>query len=82
MICLPSASRTRQKEIINIAMQTKCAIKISPSVNEFLEDGAKARKIRNIEIKDLLARPEVKLDKKVCRYLIGKTVLVTGAAAQ
>ena len=35
-------------------MQTKCAIKISPSVNEFLEDGAKARKIRNIEIKDLL----------------------------
>lgn len=78
MICLPSASRTRQKEIINIAMQTKCAIKISPSVNEFLEDGAKARKIRNIEIKDLLARPEVKLDKKVCRYLIGKTVLVTG----
>lgn len=78
MICLPSASRTRQKEIINIAMQTKCAIKISPSVNEFLEDGAKARKIRNIEIKDLLARPEVKLDKKVCSYLINKTVLVTG----
>ena len=78
MICLPSASRTRQKEIIDIAMQTKCAIKISPSVNEFLEDGAKARKIRNIEIRDLLARPEVKLDKKVCRYLIGKTVLVTG----
>lgn len=78
MICLPSASRARQKEIIDIAMQTKCAIKISPSVNEFLEDGAKARKIRNIEIKDLLARPEVKLDKKVCRYLIGKTVLVTG----
>lgn len=78
MICLPSASRTRQKEIIDIAMQTKCAIKISPSVNEFLEDGASARKIRNIEIKDLLARPEVKLDKKVCRYLIGKTVLVTG----
>lgn len=78
MICLPSASRVRQKEIIDIAMQTKCAIKISPSVNEFLEDGASARKIRNIEIKDLLARPEVKLDKKVCRYLMGKTVLVTG----
>lgn len=78
MICLPSASRTRQKEIIDIALQTKCKIKISPSVNEFLEDGASSRKIRNIEIKDLLARPEVRLDKKVCRYLIGKTVLVTG----
>lgn len=78
MICLPSASKTRQKEIIDLAMQTKCNVKISPSVNEFLEEGGKLRKIRNIEITDLLARPEVKLDKKVCRYLIGKTVLVTG----
>ena len=78
MICLPSASRARQKEIIDIAMKTKCRIKISPSVSEFLEEGGRARKIRNIEIRDLLARPEVKLDKKVCRYLIGKTVLVTG----
>lgn len=79
MICLPSASKTRQKEIINLAMETGCKVKIAPSVNEFLEsNNTKAKRIRNIEINDLLARPEVKLDKKVCRYLIGKTVLVTG----
>ncbi len=78
LICLPSATLKRQKEIIDIAMQTKCEIKISPSVNEFLSDGVNAKKIRKIEIKDLLARPEVKLDKKVCSYLINKTVLVTG----
>lgn len=78
MICMPSASKTRQQEIINLAMETGCQVKISPSVNEFLEDNIKSKRIRNIEIKDLLARPEVKLDKKVCRYLIGKTILVTG----
>lgn len=78
MICMPSASKTRQQEIINLAMETGCQVKISPSVNEFLENNIKSKRIRNIEIKDLLARPEVKLDKKVCRYLIGKTILVTG----
>ncbi len=78
IICIPSASKARQKEVIELAMKTKCTVKISPSVDEFLEEGGKARKIRNIEIADLLARPEVTLDKKVCRYLIGQTVLVTG----
>lgn len=79
MICLPSASKTRQKEIISLAMETGCQVKIAPSVSEFLENNnTKSKRIRNIEIKDLLARPEVKLDKKVCRYLIGKTILVTG----
>ncbi len=79
IICLPSASKARQKEIIDIAIQTKCAVKVSPSVSEFLENGAKSgKKVRKVEIKDLLSRPEVTLDKKVCRYLIGETVLVTG----
>lgn len=30
MICLPSASKTRQKEIINLAMETGCKVKIAP----------------------------------------------------
>lgn len=78
IICMPSATKMRQKEIIDISMKTKCSVKISPSISEFLEGGKQTRKIRNVEITDLLARPEVKLDKKVCRYLIGETVLVTG----
>lgn len=77
ILCLPSASKSRQHELLNLAMQTKAKVKISPSVEEMLEDGG-SRKVRQVEITDLLARPEIKLDKKVCRYLIGKTVLVTG----
>lgn len=78
IICIPSASIQRQRELINLAMQTTAKVKISPSMTEFLESGGKSKKIRNVEISDLLSRPEVSLDRKTCRYLIGKTVLVTG----
>lgn len=78
IICIPSATRERQKELINLAIQTDAEIKISPSMEEFLESGGKNNKVRNVEISDLLSRPEIMLDKKICRYLIGKTVLVTG----
>ncbi|MBR3148950.1 MAG: polysaccharide biosynthesis protein [Eubacterium sp.] len=77
ILCLPSASKERQSELLNLAMQTNAKVKISPSVSEMLEEGGNKR-VRNVDITDLLSRPEVKLDKKVCRYLIDKTVLVTG----
>ncbi len=77
ILCIPSASKERQREIIDIAVSTGAKVKISPSVDEMLDEHSK-RKVRNVEITDLLSRPEVKLDRKVCRYLIGKTVLVTG----
>ena len=77
ILCLPSATPERHKEILALAMQTDAKVKISPTVEDMLEDGGQ-RRVRNVEITDLLARDEVKLDKKVCRYLIGKTILVTG----
>jgi FlaA1/EpsC-like NDP-sugar epimerase len=77
ILCIPSASSARQKEVLELAMKTNATVKISPSVEDMLEEGGK-RKIRKVEISDLLSRPEVKLDKKVCRYLIDKTILVTG----
>ena len=77
ILCLPSASQARQRELLNLAMTTDAKVKISPTVEDMLEEGGN-KKVRNVDIADLLSRPEVKLDKKVCRYLIDKTVLVTG----
>ena len=77
ILSLPSAPQERQRELMNLAMQTNAKVKISPSITEMFEEGGN-RRIRKVDIADLLSRPEVKLDKKVCRYLIGKTVLVTG----
>lgn len=78
IFCIPSAAPARRRDLVNLAMRTKANVKISPSVQEFWENGNGAQRIRNVEISDLLSRPEVTLDKKICRYLIGKTILVTG----
>ncbi|MBQ7740404.1 MAG: polysaccharide biosynthesis protein [Eubacterium sp.] len=77
IICIPSASEARQREVINIAMQTGAKVRISPSVEEMFDKTVKKR-VRNVDISDLLPRQEVTLDKKICKYLVGKTVLVTG----
>ncbi len=78
IICMPSAPKSRQNEITQIAVSTEKTVKTTPSMHEILQDSNKMRKIRNVEIADLLARDEIKLDIRVCRYLIGKTILVTG----
>jgi FlaA1/EpsC-like NDP-sugar epimerase len=78
ILCIPNASADRQIEIIKIAMKTGCTLKTAPSLLEMSGDKAAMKKIRNVEITDLLPRPEVKLDTDVCEYLKGKVVLVTG----
>lgn len=78
IICIPSAEKKRQNEIIKIAVSTGKIVKTTPSMQEILQDSTKMRRTRNVEITDILARDEIKLDIKVCRYLIDKTILVTG----
>ncbi len=77
IICFPSATKARQKEVIDLSISTGAKVKISPSVEEMFDKSSRKR-VRNVEITDLLSRPEITLDRKVCRYLIGKTILVTG----
>ena len=77
LICIPSATEERRSHVVNIALSTDCDVKISPSIDEFV-DPTKRTHIRDVEINDILSRSEINLDKKVCRYLIGETVLVTG----
>ncbi len=76
IICIPSASDERQAEILHIAVSTGRHLKISPSLLEMVEDNSSG--IRDVNITDLLSRPEVKLDTKICSYLTGKNILVTG----
>ena len=76
IICIPSADDTRLNEILHVCVSTGCKLKISPSVLEMVE--GTDSKIRDVNITDLLSRPEVKLDTEICKYITGKTILVTG----
>lgn len=81
IFCIPSASSERKREILEIAMSTGCNLKTAPSIDELTEATGKksfSERIRKVDVLDLLARPEVKLDPEVCKYLTGQTVLVTG----
>ena len=78
ILAIPSASNERKSEIMQIAMQTKCVLKTAPSLTDITSEKAGFHQIRNVEITDLLSRPEVKLDTRICKYLIGQTVIVTG----
>lgn len=78
IICIPSADKKTLNKIYKIAVSTEKSVKTTPSMHEILNDSTKIRRTRNVEINDILSRDEVKLDIRVCRYLIDKTILVTG----
>lgn len=77
ILCMPSIEAERQTEILRACVETGCKLKTSPSLLE-MEEGAKAGKIRDVNISDLLARPEVKLNPDVCKYIKDEVILVTG----
>lgn len=80
--CIPSATSARQLEIMNLAMQTGCVLKKSPSLMEMSSANTTGvQKIRNVDITDLLPRPEVDLNIDQCKYLTGQTVLITGCGS-
>ncbi len=78
IISFPSAPKKRQNTVAKLAISTGRTVKTTPSMQEILQDSTNMRRIRNVEITDLLSREEVKLDIRVCRYLIDTTILVTG----
>lgn len=79
IIAIPSAKKGDIRKIVEQCKKTKCKIKILPGVYELIDGKVSVNKIRDVEIEDLLGREEIKLDMgKICGYLKGKKVLVTG----
>ncbi len=77
ILCLPSVGNERQTEILRVAVRTGCRLKTSPSLLE-MTDTSQGGRIRDVNITDLLSRPEVELNRDVCGYLKDQVVLVTG----
>ena len=59
---IPSASRRRQKEIINILKDCKKPVKILPGIFELTDGKVTVSKFRDVEITDLLGREQVQVD--------------------
>ena len=80
VIAMPSASKSRIKEIYEKLSQYFIKIKILPSIDQILESKDFTTQLKNISVEDLLARHPQDLDKdKISSFIKNKTVLVTGA---
>ncbi len=78
IIAIPSISAKRQAEIVTICRDTQCHVRLVTPLRE-LNDMPTMNDIREINIKDILFRPEVDLDERSIEdYIQHKTVLVTG----
>ncbi|HHY78623.1 MAG TPA: polysaccharide biosynthesis protein [Clostridiales bacterium] len=79
IIALPSAPKSEVRKIIDICKDTKCKLKILPGVYEILDEKVSLKRIRDVNIEDLLGRDEVKLNnEEIAGYLKDEVILVTG----
>ncbi len=76
----PSATAADRREILSLCSETQCTVKTVPGMKEILSDNA-VSEIRNLEMADLLARPEIRICQSAIKSAIeGTVVLVTGGA--
>lgn len=72
-------SGEERAKIIDICSNTKAKVKVIPGYYQLLEEGISFNKMREVDLKDLIGREEVELDKNgIEEYIKDKVVLVTG----
>lgn len=77
IIAIPSASKKRITEIINICSHTTCKLMIFPGLDHSLTTNLLP--IRQVNIDDLLCRDPIHLDNHIISTLLSdRTILVTG----
>lgn len=80
IIAMPSVSGSVIRKLADTCRLTGCQVKIMPSLLEMTDEHINVRKLRDINIEDLLRRDPIHLDfEKITGYIAGKTVLITGA---
>ena len=73
-------ARLEKDRMIKFALSSGLKLLFAPAIDEMV-DGKIAHTLRNIEIEDLLMRPEIKISmEEIIANFRGKTVMVTGAA--
>lgn len=79
IIAIPSMDNKSREEIINICKKTNCRLKIVPSIYDLLNNSSALKKLRDVDVEDLLGRDIVEQDMKgISEYIEDKTVLITG----
>ncbi|WZL73663.1 nucleoside-diphosphate sugar epimerase/dehydratase [Clostridiaceae bacterium 35-E11] len=79
IIAMPSADKGAIKEIAHMCKDAKCKLKTLPGVYELIDGKVDIKKIRDVEIADLLGREPIQINlEEICGYLQDEVVLITG----
>ena len=78
-VAIPSASDESIRDILNICKETGCELKNLPSVHQLVSGDVKIGHMKDVAVEDLLGRKPIQVNMdEICRYISGKTILVTG----
>lgn len=76
---MPSLDAKTKSEILDICKESKAKVKIVPNFYETIDEQLDLRHVRDVDLKDLLGREEIVLDKDgINEYIKDKVILVTG----
>jgi FlaA1/EpsC-like NDP-sugar epimerase len=80
LLAMPSMSRQRRNEILAGMLHAKVSVRTLPSVTELARGKVTTADVRDLDIDDLLGRDPVAPNQiLLCKNIVGKVVLVTGA---
>ena len=82
LVAIPSSDPENKRRVLEICSQTSCKIKIIPYLSEIYIDGKDPgimKKVKDIDINDLLGRAPITFDSaKIKKLVENKVCLVTG----
>jgi len=80
LIAIPSATRQRLRQVIELCQGTNLRFKTVPALSDLISGRATVKEIRDVDINDLLGRAPVKLDEEqIAAFIRDRVILVTGA---
>lgn len=80
VISIAKASRRDFRRLLDVCERVPVKVRVMPGLYEILQGKVKVSRIRDLQIEDLLGREQVQLEEEeIKRFLVGKTVMVTGA---
>ncbi|WP_250673708.1 nucleoside-diphosphate sugar epimerase/dehydratase [Paraclostridium ghonii] len=79
IIAIAKISKQEKRYIVETCKKTKCKLRTIPGVYEIIDGKVDIKKIRDVQIEDLLGREPIKVNlAEMSQYLQNKVVLVTG----
>jgi FlaA1/EpsC-like NDP-sugar epimerase len=80
LLALPSITRQKRNQIINILNKHKISVKTLPSIKDIVDGKISVSDIKDLTIDDLLNREQINANYELLsKNIISKVVLVTGA---